>query len=148
MQLDPVIQQVANPLQPHYERMNIPEDVTVLGSDELAELFTKLTGWADFFASKLVEAQLDERARQLALDRFSSRLLLNRMGLATKADKVTLIKAEVSLDPQVVKLEDEVEVAYSYRKTYEMILSNHERDLTLVSREITRRTSEMRRRDQ
>jgi len=145
MQLDPVVQKVASPLQPRYERMNLPEDITNLGGDELAELFTKLTGWADFFASKLVEAQLDERACQLELDRENAQMLVARMGAATKGDKVTLIKAEISLDPKVIELEDRVESAYAFRKTYEMILSNHERDIMLVSREITRRTSEQRR---
>jgi len=146
MQLDPVVQTAALPLQPRYERMNIPDDITALGGDELAELFTKLTGWADFFASKLTEAQLEERAAQLTLDRASSKLLVSRMGSATKGDKVTLIKAEISIDPEIMALEDAVETAYSYRKTYEMILNNHERDITLVSREITRRVSEQRQR--
>jgi hypothetical protein len=146
MQLDPVVQTVASPLQPRYERMDIPEDITTFGGDELAELFTKLTGWADFFASKLVEAQLEERECQLILDRENARMLVARMGSATKGDKVTLIKAEISIDPKIIKLEDRVESAYAFRKTYEMILNNHERDLTLVSREITRRASEQRQR--
>jgi hypothetical protein len=38
-------------------------------------------------------------------------------------------------------LEDALEEKHAYRKMVEMMLSNQERDITLVSREITRRTA-------
>jgi hypothetical protein len=43
-----------------------------------------------------------------------------------------------------VELEEEFLNAYAYRKMLEVVSNNFERDVALVSREITRRTSDMR----
>jgi rRNA processing protein Krr1/Pno1 len=66
------------------------------------------------------------------------------MGSAVKGERITLVKAQISLDPTLVELSGKYEEAYAYRKLVEMLLSNHERDLSLVSREITRRASDQR----
>lgn len=130
--------------KPSYELVTLPPDITALSSEQLAEMFTILTGWADYTASELVGAQLDERAAQRKLDYATNKLTIEKMGAATKGDKVTLIKAQIAIDPNVIDLEDVYEVAYAKRKLLEMMLNNQERDITLVSREITRRTSDQR----
>jgi hypothetical protein len=127
--------------KPKYDLTPLPPDITSLSSEQLAELFTILTGWADYTASQLAEAQLDERAAQRKLDLKVSRLTVEKMGNATKGDKVTLIKAQIAIDDDVIKLEEEFEERYARRKILEMMLNNQERDITLVSREITRRTA-------
>jgi hypothetical protein len=66
------------------------------------------------------------------------------MGNAARGERVTLVKAQVSVDDNVVALSQRYEEKYAYRKLMEMLLNNHERDLTLVSREITRRGSDQR----
>jgi hypothetical protein len=142
MQLNPVVQTP----QPTYDPIKLPPDITALSSDNLAEMFTVLTGWADFYATKLVEAQLAERDAEKKLDRHVARLTVEKLGAATKAEKVTLIKAQIACDPDVQDLEDKHSDAYAKRKAWEVMLNNQERDITLVSREITRRTSEDRRR--
>jgi rRNA processing protein Krr1/Pno1 len=122
----------------------MPSDITDLSSEQLAELFTKLTAWADYIASELAVAQITERSAQRSLDLTENRLLVERMGSAVKGERITLVKAQISLDPTLVELSGKYEEAYAYRKLVEMLLSNHERDLALVSREITRRASDQR----
>jgi len=72
-------------------------------------------------------------------------MLVRRMGAQTKGERVTTVKAEIAIDENVVALDNDYEEKYAYRKLVEMLLNNHERDLSLVSREITRRSNEYRR---
>ena len=144
MQIDSVVEAGLNRPKPQYDQVTLPPDITALSSEQLAEMFTVLTGWADYMASQLVQAQLAERSAQRRLDFATNKLVVTRMGAATKGDKITLIKAQIAIEPEVVELEDEYEQKYAYRKMLEMMLNNQERDITLVSREITRRTSDQR----
>jgi hypothetical protein len=144
---DPLLEKAVAVPKPNYELTALPPDITALSSEQLAELFTVLTGWADYTASQLAEAQLAERAAQRALDLKTNRLIVEKMGSATKGDKVTLIKAQIAIDDEVLQLEEVFEERYARRKILEMMLNNQERDITLVSREITRRTAGGPRRD-
>ena len=131
--------------EPKYENAKLPHDITDLSSDQLAEMFTILTSWADFFASKLTQAQIDEKSTEAKLDYEVAKLTVELLGKATKTDKVTLTKAQIAIDPTIVDLKDKLSEKYAQRKVWELLLTNQERDITLVSREITRRTSERRR---
>lgn len=133
--------------KPTYALTPLPPDITLLSGEQLAEMFTILTGWADYTASQLAEAQLSERAAQRTLELKINRLTVEKMGNATKTDKVTLIRAQIAIDDDVVRLEEAFEERYARRKILEMMLGNQERDITLVSREITRRTAGGPRRD-
>ena len=146
MQLDSltVQDQLANAKQPKYEMVKLPPDITVLSSEQLAEMFTVLTGWADYIATQLAVAQINERTLEKKLDRKVASLLVEKMGAKEKGDRVTLVKAQISMDEDVQNLEDKHHQAYVQRKAWEVMLSNQERDTTLVSREITRRTSDQR----
>lgn len=141
MQLDSVVNDALDVPKPTYQITPLPPDITLLSGEQLAEMFTVLTGWADYTAAQLAKAQLEERAAQRALDIKVNRLTVEKLGSATKADKVTLVRAQIAIDEDVIRLGDELEVKYAKRKTLEMMLSNQERDITLVSREITRRTA-------
>jgi hypothetical protein len=141
MQLDSLVQKALEVAKPSFEMTPLPPDITSLSSEQLAEMFTVLTGWADYTASQLAQAQLAERAAQRALDFKVSKLTVEMMNKLAKGDKVTLIKAQIAIDDDVVKLEDDFEEKYARRKILEMMLNNQERDITLVSREITRRTA-------
>jgi hypothetical protein len=71
-------------------------------------------------------------------------MLITKMSAAAKGATVSLAKAQIATDPEIIKLGDIHEERYAYRKILEMMVSNQERDITLVSREITRRTNESR----
>lgn len=130
--------------KPSDEQVVLPSDITMLSSDQLGELFTRLTSWTDYIASQLVHAQLEERAAQKALEWNENMMLVKRMQAGVKGERVTTVKAEISVDERIVELSNQYEEKYAYRKLVEMLLTNHERDLALVSREITRRSNDSR----
>lgn len=144
MQLDSVKDHLLAAKQPTYEMVKLPPDITVLSSEQLAEMFTVLTGWADYFATQLTTSQIEEKEAEKKVDRKVASLTVEKLGAATKADKVTLIRAQIACDPDVQALEDAYHQVYVMRKAWEVMLNNQERDITLVSREITRRTSDQR----
>ena len=130
--------------RPEGEQVIMPSDITDVSSEELGGLFTKLTAWTDYIASQLALAQLDERSALRKKDALENKLLVARMGSQVKGERITAIKAEVSVHKDVLALDETYEEKYAYRKLVEMLLTNHERDLQLVSREITRRSNDQR----
>lgn len=130
--------------RPELDQVQMPADITLLSSEQLAEKFTQLTAWADYIASQLAIAQIEERAATRSLDVMENKILVEKMAQPVRGERITLVKAQVSVDPRVLELAQTAEEKYQYRKLVEMLLSNHERDLQLVSREITRRTNDQR----
>lgn len=130
--------------KPSDEQVRLPADITAISSEQLGELFTKLTAWTDYIASQKVVAELDERSAQKKLRMLEDTMLFKRMGAQVKGERVTAVKAEIAVHPDVVELDKDYEDKYAYRKLIEMLLTNHERDLSLVSREITRRANDSR----
>lgn len=130
--------------KPSEDTVVLPDDITSIPSEALGELFTKLVAWTDYIASQKVMAELDERSAKRKLDFAENTLLVKRMGSQTKGERITTVKAEISIDPEIVALDNEHETKYAYRRYVEMLLNNHERDLSLVSREITRRANDLR----
>jgi len=131
--------------KPGGDQVTLPSDITAIGSEELGELFTRLTSWTDYINSQLTMAQLEERAALKKKDFTENTMLVRRMGSQTKGERVTTVKAEIAINPELVALDNDYEEKYAYRKLVEMLLTNHERDLSLVSREITRRSNDIRR---
>jgi hypothetical protein len=130
--------------KPDDRQVTLPPDITDIGSEQLGELFTRLTAWTDYIASQLALAQLEERAAMKKKDFLENTMLVKRMGAQVKGERITAVKAEVSIHPDIVALDNDYEEKYAYRKLVEMLLNNHERDLSLVSREITRRSNDAR----
>jgi len=54
------------------------------------------------------------------------------------------MKADVAGSPEIIKLSEELETLYAYRKMIEVMFFNLERDSALISRELTRRASDFR----
>ncbi len=131
--------------KPSDEQVVLPSDITEVSSEELGGLFTRLTAWTDYITSQLVMAQLDERSAQKSLDYNENIMLVKRMGAQVKGERITTVKAQIAVDDKIVDLANVYEEKYAYRKLVEMLKENHERDLQLVSREITRRSSNYRR---
>lgn len=147
MQLSPIMQSGLDLPKPAYDQAVLPPDITELSSEQLAEMFTILTGWADYMSSQLVQAQLAERDSLRKAELAESRALVRLTTAAPKGTTVSLIKAQIDVDPDILDLRDKYEEKYAYRKILEMMLNNQERDITLVSREISRRSQTMGRRD-
>jgi hypothetical protein len=132
------------PVRPEFDYAALPHDITELSSEQLGEKFTKLTAWADYAASELAHAVIAEREAQRKLSILENTLLVQKMGAQVKGERVTLIKAQISIDPEVLELSQTYEEKYAYRKLVEMTLNNYERDLALISREVTRRSNDLR----
>ena len=147
MQLDPVLSKSVDFPKPAYNQAVLPPDITALSSEQLAEMFTILTGWADYMSSQLAQAQIAEKKATRAVEYAESMMLIIKTQTSPKGTTVTLMKAMIDTDPEINQLRDDYDEKYAYRKLLEMMLGNQERDITLVSREITRRTSERMRRD-
>jgi hypothetical protein len=130
--------------KPSDEQVVLPADITDISSEQLGELFTRLTAWTDYIASQKVMAELEERAAQKRLKLLEDKMMFRRMGAQVKGERVTAIKAEISVNQDILDLDNDYEEKYAYRKLVEMLLNNHERDLQLVSREITRRSNDSR----
>lgn len=130
--------------KPTMEVGHLPADITTLSSEQLGEKFTVLTAWADYAAAQLAVAQIEERAVQRKLEFLENTLLVTKLGSATKSERVTLVKAQIATDPELVSLTQEHEEKYAYRKLVEMMLGNYERDIALISRELTRRSNDLR----
>lgn len=130
--------------KPHDKQVALPPDITDISSEELGELFTRLTAWTDYIASQLTMAQLEERAALKKKEFTENTMLVRRMGAQAKGERITAVKAEISVSEEVITLDNDYEEKYAYRKLVEMLLTNHERDLSLVSREITRRSNDRR----
>jgi hypothetical protein len=147
MELTPLMQGGLELPKPVYEQAILPPDITELSSEQLAEMFTVLTGWADYMSSQLVQAQLAERDALRKSEFAESKALVRLTTGSPKGTTVSLIKAQIDIDPDIQDLRDRYEEKYAYRKILEMMLNNQERDITLVSREISRRSQTMGRRD-
>lgn len=121
-------------------QVKLPADISSVSSEELSNLFTKLTAWSNYVSTQLAAAQIDEKAIEKKLEYQYNTLMVTRMKKSAKGETVTLIKAEISLEPNIVKLEEELLEHYAYRKMVEVVFNNLERDVSLISREITRRS--------
>lgn len=118
-------------------------DLTLLDSEELSRLFSKLTAWTNYVATQLAAAQIDERAAEKLLDTQTAKLMILQSSSTIKTP-VASIKASVAGAPEIIKLAEELEVLYAYRKMIEVMFFNLERDSALISRELTRRASDFR----
>lgn len=131
------------PEKPRNEMPEIPTDITDLDDSGLMLLFTALTAWCAFAASQLACAQVDERSAQNALTRMEQSALSSGWEGKT-AERVSVAKAKAAGSPAVEAASGVYEYRYNYRKLVEVIFNNLERDIALVSRELTRRTSDPR----
>ena len=120
----------------------LPREISSLTSTELSNYFTRLTAWSDYVAVQLSAAQIDEVTLEKKVAFMQNTLLDSKMSSAVKGDRITLVKAQVSQDPKVIELENEWLEVYAYRKMVETIYNNLERDTTLISREISRRSGD------
>lgn len=127
------------PAKPEYDIPSLPVDLTSVADQELMTLYGKLTAYADFVSVQVSCSQVDERSLEKRLSRLESTKMLAGTGKA--ASRVTFAKAEVASDPEVMALKDDVEQIHAYRKLIEAMAANIERDAALVSRELTRRTT-------
>lgn len=119
----------------------LPSDLSDLSDQQIMELFGQLTAYWNFLSAQHAVAVIDERAAEKALDMAESIAMLKAHDGKAVKDTVTLLKAKVASDPEIVEHSKRYDSKYNYRKLIEVMVDNAERDTNLVSRELTRRTS-------
>lgn len=128
------------PQKPNEEGIPLlPADITEVDDNELMNLFTEFTSWCDYANTQFSLAKIGEREAEKSMSRLEAAGMATR-GLA-KGERVTAAKAVVAASPDVLKAAEKVDRAYAYRVLAESIYTNLERDIALVSRELTRRTA-------
>jgi hypothetical protein len=127
--------------RPEFDIPSLPRDITELDDEGLMDLFVQLTQWTDHLAGAHAVAVVNEREAERALTHAES-IAMIKGWTGAKGDKVTLIKAQIASSPEVSELHDEVNTKYAFRKLIETRMLNVERDAQVVSRELTRRTSD------
>lgn len=120
----------------------LPRDISSVSSETLSDLFTRLTAWINYAGQQLAAAQVDEAVLERKRDVAYAKLMSVKGG--QRGDKVTVLKAQANSDPYISELDEKLTEAFAYRKMLEAVYSNYEREITLVSREITRRTQDQR----
>jgi len=127
--------------KPKYEIPSLPRDITDLHDDDLMDLFVTLTAWSDYLASQYSIAAIDEREAQRLLDVVEAKAMISNWK-GGSGDRVAIAKASIVADPEVAKYREDLENKHAYRKLVETLTQNIDRDSALVSRELTRRTSD------
>jgi hypothetical protein len=119
----------------------LPREITELDDEGLMDLFVQFTQWNDHLSGARAVAVINEREAQRFLDTVEAQaMLLNWAG--TKGDRVAVAKASIAADPKVLELKEDLDTKYAFRKILETRAENVERDSQVVSRELTRRTSD------
>lgn len=103
------------------------------------ELFGRFTAWADYIAGQLGLAEVDERDAEKALAGVEAVTMLRMAPTGKGGDTVTRARLERDTQPEVIEAAEKVEEIHAYRKLLGVLYGNVERDLALVSRELTRR---------
>jgi hypothetical protein len=127
--------------KPEYEIPVLPRDITELDDEGLMDLFVQFTQWNDHLSGAHALAIINEREAQRGLDNAEASGMLDNW-TGAKGDRITLIKAQIASSQKVQDLQHEVDVKYAFRKLIETRTLNVERDSQVVSRELTRRTSD------
>lgn len=123
--------------KPGTGRPAVPADVSRLTDEELMGLFSALTQWLSYVGGKAAQYAVEEKAAQQALDIEEARFLVNNWG---SQDKVTVARAQRDADPKVIEMKEHLLGVYTTRKIAESTLRGLEASVSLVSRELTRRT--------
>jgi hypothetical protein len=128
------------PSKPRYEIPVLPRDITELNDDDLMDLFVSFTSWNDYVAPQLAVAAIDERESDRYVSVLEATAMINNWK-GGSGDRVTIAKASIVLDTKVILAKEDLDEKHAYRKLIETLVQNIERDAALVSRELTRRTS-------
>lgn len=120
---------------------SLPPEISALSDTALMDLMTDLTGWSEYLLAQVACAQVDERAAEKAVEKGqASAMLSGWTGKAT--ERVAIAKAKWLDSDESIALTEDHDGLYAYRKLVETLHANTDKKIALVSRELTRRTSD------
>jgi hypothetical protein len=123
--------------RPGGEIPDLPIELTTMSDDLLMELFSRYTAWQNYAAVEMSNAEVAEATADANVRFTEAQAMVKGWG-GTK-DKVTVAKAEMTNDEDVVKARDQALGAYARRKLTQVIYANCERCVFVISRELSRR---------
>ena len=124
--------------KPEFDLPDLPtSDITIMSDDALMQLFAEFTAWQNYAAVEQANAEIGEATAEANVRYVEAQAMVKGWG-GTK-DKVTVAKAELSQDEDVIKARDQLLGAYAKRKLTQVIYSNCERCVFVISRELSRR---------
>lgn len=125
------------PLKPS-DHPELPVDLSDLSPDELMSALSLFTAWADYASAQVGLAVIAEREVERELDVVEARAWQG----VEKATSVSAAKAQVAAHKGVIDTQRKLDATHAYRRLVSDIADRYERDAAVLSRELTRRTSE------
>lgn len=128
--------------KPEFDIPTLPRDITELDDEGLMDLFVQFTQWNDHLSGAQAISIINEREAQRELDKAEAAAMLQNWTGAKGGDRITIVKAQIAASESIQELQYELDTKYAFRKLIETRALNVERDSQVVSRELTRRTSD------
>lgn len=126
------------PEQPKFTIPDVPTRITEMADEDLMNLFVRHTRWRGYLSGQLALAEIDERYAEDLLTRLEAEALIRSWGGA-REDRVTIAKAERESSPEVVEAKDKLQMAYARRKLIAALVDASDKNVAVISRELTRR---------
>ena len=122
---------------PRYERPEgelpkVPWEITDLHVNDLLELMVQIAAWANYVGMELAEAEAQEKSAEDTLER-----VVGKNGYDFRKSEA---KARAFGDEEYLEAIDSRRTSTAYRKRVAALYSGVERDLFVVSRDLSRRT--------
>ena len=127
--------------KPDFPIPTLPRDITELDDEALMDLFVQFNQWNNHLSDARAIAVINERDADRSLETAEAEAMLASWAGSSK-DRVAVSKASRAADPKVIELKEDVDTKYAFRKLIETRAEDVERDSQVVSRELTRRTSD------
>lgn len=130
---------IEEPSSPEFGLPKLEPDIDDLTDKQLMNLYVMLTRWTDYFQNQLAIEEIYEHHAEQEIRKLEGLYLTkNRPEKASEA--VTWVRAQMEMDPEIRSAKDSLKVFYARRKLKQMLFEAAERDASVVSRELTRRT--------
>lgn len=126
------------PEKPVSSMPKLPDTLTDMTDEALMDSYAEFVAWSDYTSSQVAAAAVDERSAQAQLEAKEAEVMLRDW---VAKETVAKQKARTTADPEIVVARQALDQAYAYRKLVESIATAMERNAQMLSRELTRRTS-------
>jgi hypothetical protein len=129
------------PDQPKFHVPEVPTRITEMDDPGLMNLFVRHTRWRGYLSGQLALAEVDERYAEDLLAKLEAESLIRNWG-GTREDRVTLAKAHRVSDPAVTDATEKLHLAYARRKLIGALVDSSQKNVEVISRELTRRVGQ------
>jgi hypothetical protein len=122
--------------QPEYDLPDLPVNLTDINDDTLMELFVQFTGWQNYAAVQLAEAEVEESKAIADVKFLEAQGMVRNFGARST---VTQVRAATATTTEMERARTDELNAYAKRKLTKVIYENCERSVFVISRELSRR---------